>query len=340
LFVYGVYGGARLAQTVRPRITRLFPTNPAEMLFDVTARCDPHHSFRAVTGLSCVYGEVAMNTAGAKTRIAFKNILFATDFSYLADAALPYVLETAKLYGSKVYAVHVRRRGATWDRPEQAAVTSLQERLKDFPSEVLVEDGEVQPTLLRTMVEKDIDLTVVSTHGRTGLGRVLLGSVAEGIFRGAPCPVLTVGPRLVRDPEWALKIKEILYATDITPASQGAAKYAISLAQENQARLTILNVQPLPKAGELIESEHYITATLRQLQELVSAEAQLWCEPYCLVEQGDPAEKILDVAARYRADLIVLGIRPHGVGMATHVVRPTAHRVVAGATCPVLTVRE
>jgi nucleotide-binding universal stress UspA family protein len=260
--------------------------------------------------------------------------------SYLAEAALPYVLETARLYGSKVYAVHVRHRGATWDRPEQNAVASLQERLKDVPHEVLVEEGDVHPTLLRLIAEKNIDLTVLSTHGRTGVGRVLLGSVAERIFREAPCPVLTVGPHLVRDPQWVLKIKEILYATDMTPVSEGAAKYAISLAQENQARLTILNVQPPAKPGELIESEHYATATLRRLQGLVPAEAQLWCDPYFMVEQGDPAEKILDVAARYRADLIVLGVRRHDVGMATRIVRPTAHRVVAGATCPVLTARE
>jgi len=281
-----------------------------------------------------------MKTAGARARIAFKNILFATDLSYLAEAAMPYVLETARLYGSKVYAVHVRHRGATWDRPEENAVASLQERLKDVPHEVLVKDGEVQATLLGLIAEKNIDLAVLSTHGHSGLGRVLLGSVAEKIFREAPCPVLTVGPHLVRAPQWTLNIKEILYATDLTPASDGAAKYAISLAQESQARLTILNVQPRPRAGELIESEHYATATLRRLQEIVSEEQQLWCEPYYLVEQGDPAEKILDVAARYRADLIVMGIRLHGIGMATHIERPTAHRVVAGATCPVLTARE
>jgi nucleotide-binding universal stress UspA family protein len=281
-----------------------------------------------------------MTATPARSRIAFKNILLATDLSYLAEAALPYALETARLYGSKVYAVHVRHRGATWDRPEQNAVASLEERLKDVPHEVLVQEGEVHTTLLRLMAEKNIDLAVLGTHGRTGIGRVLLGSVAEKMFREAPCPVLTVGPHLVRDPQWVLKIKEILYATDLTPVSEAAAKYAISLAQENQARLTILHVQPPAKAGELIESERYATATLRRLQELVPPEAQLWCEPYCLVEQGDPAEKILDVAARYRADLIVLGIRPHAVGMATHIVRPTAHRVVAGATCPVLTARD
>jgi nucleotide-binding universal stress UspA family protein len=252
---------------------------------------------------------------------------------------MPYVLELARLYGARVFTVHVRRPGSTWDRPERNAVASLQERMKEIPHEVLVEDGDIQPTLLRLITEKNSDLVVMSTHGRTGLGRVLLGSVAKAIFRAAPCPVLTVGPHLVRDRQGALKIKEILYATDMTPASAGVAKYAISLAQENQARITILNVQPTPKGGEMIESEHSATATIRRLQELVSAEAQLWCEPYFLVEQGDPAEKILDAAARYRADLIVLGIRPHDVGIATHIVRPTAHRVVARATCPVLTAR-
>jgi nucleotide-binding universal stress UspA family protein len=280
-----------------------------------------------------------MKAAQAKTRIALRNILFATDLSYLAEAALPYVTELARLYGSKVYAVHVRPPGGEWDKPQEKAVASLKERLKEIPHEVVIEAGNVEWALLRQIAERNIDLAVVSTHGRTGLGRVLLGSVAETLFRQAPCPVLTVGPRLAADPQWQLKIKEILYATDMTPQSNAAARYAISLAQENQARLTILNVQPLPKTGELVESERYIISTLRLLEKLVPDEAPLWCQPYCMVEQGDAAEKILDVAGRYHADLIVLGIRPHGVGVSTHVSRPTAHRVVAGATCPVLTVR-
>jgi nucleotide-binding universal stress UspA family protein len=280
-----------------------------------------------------------MKAAEAKTRIALKNILFATDLSYLSEAPLPYVLEIARLYGSKIHALHVRSRLAEWDKPQEKALASLNERLKDLPHEVVVLEGDIRQAVLRQIAEKEIDLVVVGTHGRTGLGRVLLGSVAEAIFRESPCPVLTVGPRLAKEPQWQLKIKEILYATDLTPTSAAAAAYAISLAQENQARLTILNVQPLPKPGELVETERYDSSTLRLLQQLVPEEAQLWCEPYYMVEHGEPAEKILDVAGRYHADLIVMGVRPHGVGSATHVSRPTAHRVVAGATCPVLTVR-
>jgi nucleotide-binding universal stress UspA family protein len=235
--------------------------------------------------------------------------------------------------------VHVRRLGGEWAAPQEKALVSLKERLKDVPNEIIVDAGDVREALLRQIAKHDIDLAILSTHGRSGLGRVLLGSVAEAVFREAPCPVMTVGPRLASTPQWDLKIKEIVYATDLTPASVVAAKYAISLAQENQARLTILNVMPQPKADELVQAEHYVTSTLRQLQEMVPPEASLWCEPFYMVEQGDPAEKIRDTAGLYHADLIVMGIRAHGVGVATHVARPTAHRVVAGATCPVLTVR-
>lgn len=280
-----------------------------------------------------------MKPAEARARISLKNVLFATDLSHVAEAAIPYVREITRLYGSNVHMVHVRPRAGAWDATQQKELERFKERLEGIPNEVSVEDGDTRQTLLRLAKDKAADLLVVGTHGRSGLGRVLIGSVAEAVFREAPCPVMTVGPRLATDPKWNLKIKEILYATDLEPTSMAAAAYAISLAQENQAKLTILNVQSEPKVGELVESERFISSTVRRLQEIVPVEANLWCEPHCMVEVGDPAEKILDVAGRHQSDLIVLGIRPHSVAMATHISRPTAHRVVAGASCPVLTVR-
>jgi nucleotide-binding universal stress UspA family protein len=226
-----------------------------------------------------------------------------------------------------------------WDKGQQQEADRLEYQLKGLPHEFLVERGDVRTALMGLVASRQSDLLVIGTHGRTGLGRVLVGSVAEQIFREAPCPVLTVGPRLQSDPKWSVQIKEILLATDLDTISDAATRYAVSLAQENQARLTILNVAAKPKVGELIEAEHYATSTLRRMQQLLAPDVDLWCQPYYMVEAGDPAEKILEVAGNYHADMIVLGIRPHSVAVATHLSRPTAHKVVAGATCPVLTVR-
>jgi len=266
----------------------------------------------------------------------FGNILFATDLSFTADAVVPHVIEIARVYRSKIYAVHVKT--SEWDGKQEEAVKGLKDRLGSIPHEVVIKNGDVKPTLLKVAQQKNIDLIVVGTHGRTGLGRVLLGSVAEAIFREAACPVLTVGPRMLHK-MLTPQIKEILFATDLTPVSAAAVRHAVSIAQENRSRLTILHVQPKPSPGEVLQSQDHATLALRKLQELVPREFELWCDPYYMVEEGEPAEKILEVAAKYGADTIVLGIRPHSVGLATHLARPTAHRVVVGANCPVLTVR-
>jgi nucleotide-binding universal stress UspA family protein len=284
--------------------------------------------------------------AKSKTRVSIKNLLFATDLSHASAPPIPYVLGLAEVYKAKICAVHVKT--GEWDRQQEQESDRLREHLKGTSYEFLVipggptalrERGDTATTLLGLVGTKGIDLIVVGTHGRSGLGRVLVGSVAETIVREAPCPVLTVGPRLMADPKWSLKIKEILHATDMTPSSEAALQYAISLAQENQARLIILNVQLKPKAGELVDAERFESSNLRQLQQLVPPSVELGRQPHCIVEIGEPAEKILETAGEYKADMIVLGIRPHSVAAATHLLRPTVHQVIAGATCPVLTVR-
>ena len=78
-----------------------------------------------------------------------------------------------------------------------------------------------------------------------------------------------------------------------------------------------------------------------RLHELVPADAELWCRPEPVVRYGNPAEQILETALEHGADLIILGVR-NATGYlraATHLERTTAHKVVAHATCPVLTIR-
>ena len=296
-----------------------------------------------------------MSTIDAKTRVSLKNILYATDFSPTAESALPYVLGLAKRFGATVHALHVRF-PATYPvagpegmpqvmeaAEEQAQQESkqLHELLAGLPHEVLISEGDIWTAINDTLQQRKIDLIVIGTRGRTGIGRALLGSVAEEIFRRVPCPVLTVGPHVSKDTERRLEMKEILYATDFSPESLAALPYATSLAQENQARLTLLHVIGEPKVGELVHPEQYVDSTLRQLQKLVPSDVELWCEPKFMVEQGLAADKIMEVAIARGADLIVLGVRgaEGRMGATTHLLRPIAHRVVTQAQCPVLTVR-
>jgi nucleotide-binding universal stress UspA family protein len=296
-----------------------------------------------------------MKTLDTRTRIQLQNVLFLTDFSPAANAAIPYATEVAKRFGAKLFALHMRTPAvnpmtepATWATLEKAAdaeATIERNTLRDsFPGlrpDVLVEEGDLYATLLDVVEKHKIDLIVLGTSGRSGVAKLFLGSVAEEIFRQAPCPVLTVGPFTPGGPVWGGAITEIIYATDFSPESKAAAAHAISLAQEFQARLTLMHVIANEAPGDLLLPGELVKATELHLRNLVPPEAELWCEPRFLVVQGEPAENILEVARNRNADLIVLGIHnPSGFpGAGTHLPLATAHKIVSHAPCPVLTVR-
>jgi nucleotide-binding universal stress UspA family protein len=294
-----------------------------------------------------------MKAAQARTRITLKNILFATDFSAASDGAAPIAIEIARRYGAKVYGVHVNSfdvytaaAPTAWAAMAEAAerenkedARRLSEQLEGIEHEVVIGEGNIWEVMSDLIQKREIDLVVLGTRGRTGIEKVLLGSVAEEILRQSPCPVLTVGPHVNLWSDKEPKMREILYATDLEAEYPVATPYALSMAQENQAHLVLLHVIEEPKAGELVDSPEVVDLKKRKLQHLVTEQAGLWCDPSCIVEQGPVAEKILDVAKRRRTDLIVLGARP-AKGLATHLNMGTVQKVVSQATCPVLTVRS
>jgi nucleotide-binding universal stress UspA family protein len=297
-----------------------------------------------------------MKTATARTAVRFRNILFATDFSPAAAQAIPYVKKIAKHYGAGLVALHVRppvvnpmTEPGTWPTDIESAKAEndkhREEVLGTFAgihTQVLIEEGSIQSCLDAAITKNNTDLVVIGTRGRTGLGKLLLGSVAEEIFRTVSCPVLTVGPHSSAYRAAGGQFREILYATDFSPESQGAAAYAVSLAQEFQARLILLHVIPELEAGDLVTATDVTTSSENLLRKLVPPEADAWCKPEYFVERGDPAVKILEFANLRETDLIVLGVRREkGVpGAATHLPIATAHKIVSHAACPVLTVRH
>jgi len=131
-------------------------------------------------------------------------ILHPTDFSDQADAALRMAVSLARDYGARLVLLHVMppptviggEMGAYAPVPEEPA--ELWERLNALQPEgaLCVErflvKGEPSEEIVRMARGERADLVVMGTHGRTGLGRLLMGSVAEWVMRRAPCPVLTV----------------------------------------------------------------------------------------------------------------------------------------------------
>ena len=289
-----------------------------------------------------------------KHRVTFQNILFATDFLPAAHAAMPYAAGLARSFAANLYAIYVAEPINYALPPEawvgiQTAVDQEKRGLRkelqrDFPEitpRILEGEGNLWIALANAIEKYNIDLVVLGTRGRTGVGKLLLGSKAEEILRRAPCPVLTVGPEVPNESGLRSRIASIVFATEFGPGSLKASGIAVSLAQEYQSKLTLLNVLSDRDSHRTDPREEFGETRERQLRELVPEEANLWCAPYFLVEPGNPAEKILEVADRAKAGLIVLGAHAEegAAGAFTHFPMATIHKVVAHANCPVLTIR-
>ena len=149
-----------------------------------------------------------------------RSILLPTDFSECGNYALSYATSLARTFGASILCVHVIEpmvptvgySGMTeplpiadiTDQLEDSAERELPklaecEECAGIEIEELIVHGEAASEIVRVAKEKKIDLIVVSSHGRTGLGRILFGSTAEAIVRHAPCPVLVVKPAQEED---------------------------------------------------------------------------------------------------------------------------------------------
>lgn len=296
-----------------------------------------------------------MNTAATRSQARFQNILFATDFSKAAAEAIPYVKKIAEHYDANLVTLHVRPpivntmiRPATWavdiDAERAQDEEDREELLRTFAgirTQVLIEQGDIQPCLAAAIEKNNTDLVVIGTRGRTGLGKFILGSVAEEIFRTVSCPVLTVGPHSGVIHEHGGELREILYATDLSPESRAAAPYVISLAKEFQSRLILMHVIPEEQPDDLVSDANVKPALEKLLRELVPPGAS--CNPEYIVERGSPADMILEFANVKQMDLVVLGVRPEkgAPGAETHhLPAAIAYKIVSRAECPVLTVRH
>jgi nucleotide-binding universal stress UspA family protein len=287
-------------------------------------------------------------------KVSLTKILVTTDFSPESDRAMDYALALARRYDARIYLAHVlvpdpflyaepALAESTYEKVRQAAEQGMADilvsgKLRGIPHEVLLEEGTVWPVLEKLIEKHEIDLVITGTHGRGKVQKVLIGSVAEEIFRQATCAVMTVGPRFKGETAREVELKNILFATDFGAGAEKAAAYAFSLAQEHGARLTLLHV--IQEATAFTEEsvrrqrENYI----ERMKQLMPAGAENWCKPEFRATFGAAAEEILTMARETNADLIVMGAKARK-GLAGHMPVTIAYNVVTKAGCPVLTVR-
>jgi nucleotide-binding universal stress UspA family protein len=288
--------------------------------------------------------------------IRFNRVLLTTDFSSISEKALPYAAAIARHFGATLHVVHViatedyahippSEHAQALARMKQEAERQIMAILatshfQGIPHTLILDHGDMLAVLSRIVEEQDIDLIVTGTHGKHGLEKLLSGSMAEEIFRLASVPVLAVGPEVIIDPQAEVRVERILYATDFSPESRRAMRYAYALAREYGAHLYFLHVV------EDVWQEPFSTRVSAdafcrvQLHEKGFSDIEEGVQPEFLVEFGMAEQLTLEVARNRDIQLLVLSVpgTVHPV-LSAHLPGPIAYNIVSHARCPVLGVR-
>jgi nucleotide-binding universal stress UspA family protein len=292
-----------------------------------------------------------MKTLEPAVSLSLKNILLATDFSPVSGMAVKYAQAIARRHASRVHTIHVIApdsyhlldpdafaitfNGAATQAEDIPGV--LHGLLEGLPSETPLQQGTIWKVISDVVERNEIDLLILASHGRHGISRMVLGSVAEDVFRNVSCPVLTVGPDVKPCHRREIRIKNVLLATHFERGSS-APIHAAHVCNEFGAELTLLHVAEGHNGATNVEGTRELS---QRLYSVIPAEAGLWRQPACVIKYGLPSAQILEVARQSGADLIVLGARhPEPAKINSHLPWATAARVIADAGCPVLTVRQ
>lgn len=272
-------------------------------------------------------------------------ILYPTDFSKCAEQAFPLACSLARDLGARIVALYVvpppigQDRLLMRDKPEEYyesprnALHSLRAPDENVRIEHKIADGDAATEILRCADDIGAGLIVIGTHGRSGVSRLLLGSVAEHVIRHGNCPVLAIKNGMVDGGEGP-----ILLPTDLSPASETALGIAFSLARDYRSRLIVLHVaDSSPCAADFEAAIKKSDAYQRELgtsQSRLAPVAQTF-----LATVGDAASEIQRIAASEQCRLVVMGT--HGrSGLARILMGSVVERTLREATCPLLLVKH
>lgn len=282
-------------------------------------------------------------------------ILCPVDFSDFSDRAYDYAQSLARHYDSKLFVQHVVPLIAldypylsfsdAWTELYNAVNAGAQQKLQELvksrswagvPAEMVVAEGSPAKGILEFASTKKVEMVVMGTHGRQGLDRLTMGSVTEKVLRKAPCPVLVVSKPehgFVTGPgdEDPVHLRKILFCMDFSEHSDRALQYALSLAMEYEAELTLLHV--LENAADAAQGP--TPSLMHQIEGSIPPEAHDWCTIKTVVRTGKPYHEITQLAREAPMELIVMGVRGRNVLDLT-LFGSTTHRVIQSGVSPVL----
>jgi nucleotide-binding universal stress UspA family protein len=279
-----------------------------------------------------------------------KNVMLPTDFSEPSRMALHYAVVLARTFRARLTLLHVLE-----PQPLQEIATDEIEKIEhkrrenalqqlgtllapededDLDLQIVVKSGNARKEIAAAVEQYRADILVLGTHGRSRIGRLIMGSTTEGLLRKLTIPILTVCHAL--SPQG---FKRILFATDLSDSSLGAFKFALRMAAILRAEIIAIHALggPVLTSGELdmpIQSD-LANEACRRLEVLVKEGKHQGVEVQALVVGDSAAVGILNAAVENLVDLIFLTISKKGI-VERALLGTTAERVARDARVPVL----
>ena len=284
------------------------------------------------------------------------SLLLSTDGSEFSEGAVREAVSLAKTCSSRLFAVFVVETNPEYETMAPQLVEKEIEKARQHLEEVkgrAAGDGIACETIVhqgedsyRYVVDeaarRDADMIIMGRRGRTGLKRLMMGSVTAKVIGHAPCSVLVV-PRAAR-----VEMKRVLVASDGSRHSDAAAMEAIGIAKRCGAKLTVLSVVPSEAISpfdivhsemqrELIAEKEKKAAECNIKNARDAAESQ-GISVEGLIQEGKPYEAIVNTATGKKVDLIVVG--SHGrTGLEKLLMGSVTERVIGLSPCAVLVVK-
>lgn len=295
-----------------------------------------------------------------------KKILFPTDFSRCAEQALAHAVFLAEKYGAEIHVLHVVT--LFNDQPSiisneitetEGTIRKLEDIAEKQLDKVVDAKGSddvkiitatkreisAAPAILEYASDNDIDLIVMGTHGRRGLGHLLLGSAAEEVVRLAACPVFTI--RELKEPKPVMKVNNILVPVDFSNYSKSALAYSSKIAQSYKAHLQVLHIieETMHPAFSVTGKSSIFDLvpgirddSRKRVDKMLEDVDSAKVKSNVYIQAGRPASDIIKFAKENSTDLIV--IATHGLtGLEHMLLGSVTEKVVRMAHCPVFTVK-